>query len=119
MVLLDFWNIIIFGLAAFRLTRLIVFEKITEFIRNPFFDESIEKDEYGNEEVYFTPKTSGLKGWMGELLSCHWCTGIWVSIFLYFLYLHFPKIGQPLIMVLAIAAIGSMIETILSKIIGD
>jgi hypothetical protein len=119
MVSLDFWNIIIFGLASFRLTRLIIFDKITQMFRDPFFDEISEKDEYGNKEVYIIPKTGGFKGWLGELLSCHWCTGIWVSIFLYCLNIWFPEIGKPIIMILAVAAVGSIIETILSRVIGD
>ncbi len=26
-------------------------------------------------------KGKGLRKWIGELLSCYWCTGVWVSAF--------------------------------------
>lgn len=115
----DFIIIILLGLATFRLTRLIVFDKITEFIRRPFFDEVEEKEDDGTIEIYLIPKKSGIKGWVGELLSCYWCTGIWVSMFLAGLHLYQSAIGDYIIIVLSIAAIGSIIETIVSKIIGN
>ena len=34
---IDFFAFILLGLSAFRLTRLLVFDKITAFIRDPFF----------------------------------------------------------------------------------
>ncbi|MDQ7860281.1 DUF1360 domain-containing protein [Peribacillus frigoritolerans] len=27
------------------------------------------------------PKEKGLLGWIGQLLSCFWCVGVWVSLF--------------------------------------
>ena len=109
------WIFVILGLATFRLTRLLLFDKITEFIRAPFFNEVYELDEEGNELVYIVPKEKGFKRWMGELLSCHWCTGIWASIFLVFLYWWFPSAGEPVIIILAAAAVGSLIEAFIGK----
>ncbi|WP_062351990.1 DUF1360 domain-containing protein [Bacillus kwashiorkori] len=115
---LNILTVIILGLASFRLTRLIVFDKITEFVRRPFFDEVIEKAENGQEEVYLVVKEGGWKRWIGELLSCYWCTGIWASIFLVLLFLLNEQIANIIILVLAVAAIGSIIETIISRILG-
>ncbi|MEH7255563.1 DUF1360 domain-containing protein, partial [Neobacillus niacini] len=42
---IDLFTFILLALASFRLTRLIVFDKITEFIRQPFFDEIKEENE--------------------------------------------------------------------------
>ncbi|MCU9612422.1 DUF1360 domain-containing protein [Caldibacillus lycopersici] len=114
----DAWSIILIALAAFRLTRLIVFDKITEFIRAPFFDEITELDEFGKEEIYVTPKKAGIKKWIGELLSCYWCTGIWVSIFLVIIVYFYPIYAEPLIIVLAVAAIAAIIESVITHIIG-
>nr|WP_230126886.1 DUF1360 domain-containing protein [Bacillus sp. CECT 9360] len=116
---IDLTMIILLGLAAFRLTRLIVYDRITEFIRRPFFKEIEETEEDGTVEIYFTPKEEGVKGWIGELLSCHWCTGIWVSMLLGGLYLYQTPFSDYVIIVLAIAAIGSIIETIISGLIGS
>ncbi|MDQ0217467.1 DUF1360 domain-containing protein [Peribacillus cavernae] len=110
--------IILLGLAAFRLTRLIVYDKITEFLRRPFFDEIEETGEDGVVEIYLTPRIGGVRGWVGELLSCYWCTGVWVSMLLAGLYVYQTSIGNYAVIVLAIAAISSIIETIISKLIG-
>jgi hypothetical protein len=99
------------GFAIFRMTHLMVFDKITEFIRKPFFDE-VKEEENGVEEIYLIPKTGGAKGFIGELLSCYWCTGIWVSMFLYAGYLWLPLIFGPFITVLAVAGVGAIIEAV-------
>ncbi|SEN15724.1 Protein of unknown function [Mesobacillus persicus] len=107
-------SIIILGLASFRLTRLIVFDKITEFIRAPFFDEMVD-----GEEVYLVVKPNGIRRWVGELLNCYWCTGIWVSAALFISYFYLPVLLTPVILIFAIAAIASIIETIISTWLGE
>ncbi|UQD51437.1 sporulation protein [Bacillus methanolicus] len=113
------WNVIMMGLASFRLTRLIVFDQITFFFRKPFFEEITEVNPNGEEEVYLAPKQHGFKKWMGELLSCYWCTGIWVSMFVILLYFLAPFFGEIVILVMAVSAIGSIIEVIISKLLGN
>lgn len=103
-------ELIALGLAVFRLTHLIVLDKITEFLRAPFFDEYIEEEEDGEEAIYLTPKKDGIKGFIGELLSCYWCTGIWVSCFLYGGFVFFPFYFNPLITLLAIAGVAALLE---------
>ncbi|GHH98449.1 DUF1360 domain-containing protein [Neobacillus kokaensis] len=109
-------QLLILSFASFRLTRLFVFDKITEFIRNPFFDEVKEENEEGETEVYYIPKQTGVKRFFGELLSCYWCTGIWMTILIVSLYFLLPVYSEPVILVLAIAGIASMIETIIQQI---
>ncbi|MDZ5470374.1 DUF1360 domain-containing protein [Bacillus sp. 31A1R] len=108
-------ELLIISLASFRLTRLLVFDKITEFIRNPFFEEITELDENGEEEVYYIPKKGFIKGFIGELLSCYWCTGIWSSIFLCVSYLLWPTVATPLLLILAVAAVAAIIETLVQR----
>jgi Protein of unknown function (DUF1360) len=109
---ITFFTFLLLSLAAFRLTRLIVFDKITEFIRNPFFDEIEEVNENGEVEIYYIPKKSGLRHFFGELLSCYWCTGIWAAAGLVGLYFLLPGIAQVIILILAIAGIAAILETI-------
>ena len=116
---ISFVTILILGLASFRLTRLIVYDKITEFLRSPFFNEVEETNEDGTKDIYLLPKEKGLKKWIGELLSCFWCTGIWVSIGITLLFLSGARWGSFIILILAVAAIGSIIEVIISKWIGN
>jgi len=103
-------ELIIISLASFRLTRLIVFDKITEFIRAPFFEEEVEVNDKGEEEVFYVPKKGLIKGFIGELISCYWCTGIWSSVGLCLFYLLWPSIAGPVLIILAVAGIAAIIE---------
>lgn len=114
---ISFLNLVILALASFRLTRLIVFDKITEFLRTPFFDEKEEKYEDGTIEIYYLPKGKGIKKFFGELLSCYWCTGIWASLLVVLLYWLFPDYCQPFILFLAVAGLAAIFETIVQLMI--
>lgn len=109
---IDFFEFIILALACFRITRLIVFDKITEFIRTPFFDEITEENENGLKEIYYTPKTTPVKKFMGTLLSCYWCTGIWVAAGVTAGNLLLPTYFFPIILMFAIAGLGAIIESL-------
>ncbi|NRD78453.1 DUF1360 domain-containing protein [Bacillus sp. BRMEA1] len=110
-------NFFILSLACFRLTRLIVFDKITEFIRAPFYDEVREVNPDGEEEVYYIPKQTGIKHFFGELLSCYWCTGIWMASAIVIVYYLFPAFSAPVIVILAVAGFGAIIEAIVQHFI--
>lgn len=49
----------LFVFATFRLTRLIVFDKITAFIRKPFHKIVEDQDEQGNTVTYLEIKREG------------------------------------------------------------
>lgn len=110
---IDLLNFIIVTLACFRLTRLFVFDKITEFLRAPFFDEIEEENEEGTKEVYYLPKQTPIKKFIGELLSCYWCTGVWVSAALVIGYLFLPAIFVPIILVFAVAGLAAIVESLI------
>ncbi|MFE8700414.1 DUF1360 domain-containing protein [Cytobacillus sp. FJAT-54145] len=116
---ISFIELVMISLASFRLTRLIVFDKITEFIRSPFFVEEEEVNEFGETEVYYVPKKGGLKGFLGELLSCYWCTGIWSATFLCILYMIWPSVTFPILLILSTAAIAAIIEALIQRIISE
>ncbi len=108
---------LILAFASFRLTRLMVFDKITGFIRRPFHREVEEINENGESEIYIEIKGKGLRAWIGELLSCYWCTGIWCTAILYGLWLIWPLGAEPLIIILAIAGLAGMIESIVGRLV--
>lgn len=105
----------IFSCAVFRLTRLLVYDKITSFIRAPFFDEIQITEEDGTVSTYMKTKEAGLRKFFGELLSCYWCTGIWASALLLVCYKWIPKVAEPIILLLAVAGVAAIIETIVSR----
>jgi hypothetical protein len=110
-------QLVIFALASFRLTRLLVFDKITEFIRHPFLREVEEIDENGDAVTFIEIKGKGLRAWIGELLSCYWCTGVWCSAFLYGIWYIWPVGAEPLLVILAIAGFAGIIETLITKLL--
>ncbi|MFP7295804.1 DUF1360 domain-containing protein [Neobacillus niacini] len=109
---IDVLTLTLLGLACFRLTRLIVFDKITEFLREPFFDEINEENEDGTVEVYYLPKSTPFKKFIGELLSCYWCTGVWISAGIVTGYLLIPTIFVPIILIFAVSGLAAILESI-------
>ncbi|WP_080847112.1 DUF1360 domain-containing protein [Cytobacillus gottheilii] len=116
---LTWLELFIIVLASFRLTRLLVYDQITQFIRAPFFDEVEEVDETGQKETYLVAKNRGIKGFFGQLLSCHWCTGVWCAIFICCLYFVYYNIAFPILLVLAVAGLASIIEVLVQKWLED
>ncbi|MCC3355655.1 DUF1360 domain-containing protein [Bacillus sp. REN16] len=114
---LTVFEFILLGLASFRLTRLLVFDKITEFIRRPFHEMIEEELPDGTVEEYIQLKGTGLRRWIGELLSCYWCTGIWATGFLYLLYVFYTPLSEPLIVIFAIAGLAAIIETCVTRLL--
>ncbi|WP_273122501.1 DUF1360 domain-containing protein [Metabacillus sp. HB246100] len=115
--MLSWLELMLIGLASFRLTRLIVFDKITTFLRAPFHKEVEEVNEAGEVEIFIEIKGTGVRSWIGELLSCYWCTGVWCAAFLYGMDQVFPFIGEPFVMILAIAGFAGIIEAVVGKLI--
>lgn len=107
----------VLSLASFRLTRLVVYDTLTSFLRKPFHEIVEETMPGGTTETFLVVKGEGIRKWMGELLSCYWCTGIWCAGGLYGGYAIWPDVFEPLIVFLAIAGCASLFETIVQKLL--
>ncbi|MBO0994553.1 DUF1360 domain-containing protein [Bacillus sp. SD088] len=116
---INWFTFILLSLAVFRLTRLLVYDQITEFIRRPFMQEYEALDENGELEIYLIPKEKGLRGWIGQLISCYWCTGIWISIFIFLICWFYPVVAEPFVYILSIAGLAAIIETIIQSKISE
>lgn len=116
---LEWITFVLLALASFRLTRLLVYDQITSFIRRPFLKEWSEINEEGEKEVYYQPKESGIRGWIGELLSCYWCTGFWSTLILYAGNFFYEELFFHVIVILAIAGVASIIETLVQTLRND
>jgi len=113
---LKFLDLALLGLASYRLTHLIVYDKIFEFLRRPFMKEVKEKDSEGNLEVYVEPRGTGIRHFLGELVSCYWCVGIWMSGGLVVLHLLLPAVViKTFILFMAVAGIQSLLETFVTS----
>lgn len=94
-------------LASYRFTHLIVFDKITEFLRKPFLRKKRIVDEEGRSSTKKVPVSM-----FGYLLNCYWCAGVWSAIFLGGAYLLIPSLARPVIFILSIAGAQAILETL-------
>ena len=84
------WEVFLLALASYRLTRILVFDKIFKFFRDFFRSKS-------KVYVFYVVK---------EILGCPWCAGIWVALFNVAIYFLLPY-GKLFIYLLAVAGIAS------------
>jgi hypothetical protein len=78
-------------LASYRMTRIIVFEKIFKYLRDVL---------KRREHLY-------LIGTLSSIITCPWCAGVWVSLIIVVFYYLIPY-GILLVYVLAIAGLASL-----------
>lgn len=93
------WHFLLLSLATFRLVRLFCYDHITEFIRNWFVGA----------------KDDSLRGTLGALLNCPWCTGLWFSFLLVLAYFTTPY-AYPVVVILAVAAVGTSFQLLVNLI---
>lgn len=105
MIDIDWMSYTMLILASYRLTHLIVFDKITEFIRRPFMKKVMVDTDDGKKDK-MVPKSM-----FGYLLNCYWCAGIWSAIILGGMYLIFPRLATVVIFILSIAGAQAIIES--------
>jgi hypothetical protein len=79
-------------LASFRMTRIIVFEKIFKYLR-----DALKK----REDLYVI-------GTLSSVITCPWCSGVWVTLIIIIFYYLVPY-GILLDYVLALAGLASLL----------
>jgi hypothetical protein len=92
------FDALLMALATFRITRLVVYDKITRWFRELFVKRRVyEKD--GKMWVEITPHGGGFFHTIYDLLQCPWCIGFWAAlivVFCYFVGFHLGVVGDPL-----------------------
>jgi hypothetical protein len=84
------FDLMLLGIATYRLGRLIAYDKIAETYRKPF-TQTVEDSSGMGKTVVPKKQISGFARAIGELVSCPICAGTWVAAGLtYGLYL-FPR----------------------------
>lgn len=96
---ISFIDFIILGLAIFRLTHLFVHDLVTNFIRD-----------------YFLKFPTGIGKTISSLLSCHWCTAMWMALIVSFIFFYFAPYGWYFIFVIALAGLGIFFEIISDRL---
>lgn len=69
-------DVILFGMATHKLSRLIARDKVTSFLRAPF---TRYQEAAGHGEVEEQPRGRGLQRSIGELLVCPYCLAQWIA----------------------------------------
>ncbi len=101
---------ILMSLATFRLVRLFVYDKITAFFREQFYDVSEGRNGTTLEKPPHGPRRT-----LADLLSCSWCFGMWAAGTVTFFYLLTPYAFY-IVLMLAIGAVGSFLQLIANLI---
>jgi len=89
---ISFKESVIIILAAYRMTRILVFEKIFKYLR-----DALKK----REGLYVV-------GTLSSIITCPWCAGVWVTLTVIVFYFLVPY-GVLLVYVLALAGIASLV----------
>ncbi len=110
---IDVAQFALLSLAVFRLIRLFVYDSITQFFRDWFLkleyrdDGSIERSKH----------EFGLARTVSDILSCPWCSGVWIGTPYIFMFFMFPYPMYFITIVLALTAVASMLQ-IIANLIG-
>ena len=108
---LTFVDFALITLATWRVIQLFVYDAITKFVREQFYD--VQKVGKGFQLV--KPAT-GPRRTLADLFSCPWCFGVWASATITFFYLIFP-IFQYFVIFLSISAVATFLQ-LLTNMIG-
>ena len=104
------FDAILMTFATFRITRLIVYDKITRWFRELFvLRHEYEKD--GRTWVEITPLGRGSRHTIYNLLECPWCIGFWSALAVVFFYYMYPW-AWAVILFLALAGAGSLLQIV-------
>lgn len=108
---LEVVDFVLITLASWRLTRLFVYDAITKFFREQFYDVVKAGKGVELEKPKFGPRRT-----LADLLSCPWCFSIWAAATVIFFYLLTPYAFFP-VLILAISAVASFLQ-IVSNAVG-
>lgn len=108
---LTFVDFALISLASFRIIRLMVYDKITAFFREQFYDVVEQKG-----KVLLVKPATGPRRTLADLLTCPWCIGIWATAMVTFLYLLTPAFFY-VVLFLALSSVATFLQ-LLTNLIG-
>lgn len=98
-------------LASFRFIRLIVYDKITAFFREQFYDAIEQKG-----KILLVKPATGPRRTLADLLSCPWCIGVWATATIAFFYLLTPFAFFP-VFFMALSGVATFLQ-LLANLVG-
>lgn len=94
-------DVVMLGLATFKLSRLVSKDKVLSPLREPFVEET-EPGE--GPEVNSTPARGGLRHVIGELVTCPFCISVWIATILMAVFTMAPRAVR-----LAASGLGALV----------
>ena len=103
---------VLITLASWRLTRLFVYDAITKFFREQFWDLV----KVGRGHQLQKPKI-GPRRTIADLLDCPWCFGVWATASVTFFYLVTPYAVFPVV-ILALSGVATFLQLV-TNLVGN
>lgn len=100
-------DLVLLGLASFRLGRLASYDKVTEPLRAPFTEVTPSPSGAG---ALIEPKGSGVQRTLGSLLSCPVCTGTWMSAMLVYGLRYLPTRTRVFVWIMAATGAAELLN---------
>lgn len=91
-------------LASFRVTRLFVYDSMTKFLREQFYDVKMVRN-----KVMLVKPLTGPRRTLADLIGCPWCFGVWATTCVAFFYMLTPYAYFP-ILILALSGVATLIQ---------
>jgi hypothetical protein len=97
-------TLFILGLGAYRLTDIILYEKVTEPVRGIFMHEEKSK------------KLSSFQKFVNQLFSCNSCFGVWISTVTVYAYIAFPHETFVIMLILCLTGLERLFSKVVNKL---
>jgi hypothetical protein len=100
-------DLLLIGVASHKLSRLVTKDKVTAPLRAPFTEY---EEDGGPAEVEETSRGDGVRGAIGDLLTCPFCLGLWVVAAFSIGLLFVPRLTRFLAGVFSALAISDFLQ---------
>ena len=99
----DIRDIALLGVAAHKLSFVVSNDAVTSPIRAPFTER---QDKQSPKSVDEKPRGKGLRRSIGELITCQFCLGMWVSSFFTYGLILAPRVTRLIASVFAVVTVS-------------
>lgn len=100
-------DMLLLGVATYKLSRLIAKDRVTAPLRAPFVEY---EDSTGTSELKERPRGEGWQRAIGDLITCPYCMGAWVAAGLTYGFAFSPRTTRILGSILAMTTISDVLN---------
>ncbi|HWE34767.1 MAG TPA: DUF1360 domain-containing protein [Solirubrobacteraceae bacterium] len=105
-------DLVVLSVATHKAARLVAKDRVTSPLRAPF--TRFEHDD-GPGEVAESPRGSGLRRAIGELVSCPYCLGVWIASGFIFGLIAAPRATRAIASMLTVVSGASVLQIAYKK----